>query len=48
MIILPDTIVWINLLNLKDTPIAERFRKEKAERIKLCSPSVLPLVRTIS
>jgi len=37
MIILPDTNVWIKLLNPGDTPVKNRFQEADPEKIRLCS-----------
>jgi predicted nucleic acid-binding protein len=37
MMILPDTNVWIKLLNAKSTPVTERFRTANPDKIKFCS-----------
>ncbi len=37
MIIVPDTNVWIKLLNPGETPVKERFRRPKPEEIRLCA-----------
>jgi len=37
MIILPDTNVWIKLLNAKDTPVTERLRTVTPDKIMFCS-----------
>jgi len=37
VIIVPDTNVWIKLLNPGETPVKERFRRPKPEEIRLCS-----------
>lgn len=36
MIIVPDTNVWIKLLNPGDTPVKDRFRVISPETIRLC------------
>jgi tRNA(fMet)-specific endonuclease VapC len=37
MIILPDTNVWIRLLNPGETPVKERFHAANPGKIRLCS-----------
>ncbi len=36
MIIVPDTNVWIKLLNPGETPVKDRFRVARPEEIRLC------------